>query len=232
MVQMVSATLTESSTTMVANNNKAAAPKAGNNSKGHEAWLKACEAKVTELGRVAKAGSTAKEDMIRFYQEECVAGRATPQDAKLFANWYNNGRKGSGKGMAAKSLDTFASSLAAFADDRVIKNWSAISATLTKLHDAGDKAVSRTKTGMDKFGQSYAIAKKIRAMPANAKVLINEDYVKQAVQPAPKEKSAIVELARKAIKEQTANYFAADGNELTPAQTKTRDAFFKLLGIV
>src|SRR5262245_33448324 len=218
---------------MATNNNKPAQKKQEtSNSKAHDAWLKACEAKVTELGRVAKAGSTAKEDMIRFYQQECVAGNATPQDATLFANWYNNGRKGSGKGMAAKSLQTFASSLAAFADDRVIKNWTAINATLTKLHDAGDKAVSRTKTGMDKFGQSYAIAKKIRDLPANAKVVINDEYVKTAVQPVAKAKDDIVKLARKAIKEQTANYFAADGNELTPAQTKTRDAFFKLLGII
>jgi len=202
------------------------------NSKAHDEWLKKCEAKVTEWGRIAKAGSTAKEDMIRFYQEECVAGRATVSDAKLFANWYNNGRKGSGKGMAAKSIETFASSLAAFADNRVIKNWEAISATLTKLHDAGDKAVSRTKTNLDKFGQAYAIAKKIRALPANAKVIVNEDYVKAAVAPVAKPKDEIVKLARKAIQEQTNNYFSAAGEELSKEQTKTRDAFFKMLGII
>jgi len=205
---------------------------AARNDKSHDAWLKSCEAKVTELGRIAKAGSTAKEDMIKFYQEECLADRATVSDAKLFATWYNNGRKGSGKGMAQASLDSFASSLAAFADSRVIKNWSTISATLTKLHDAGDKAVSRKVTGQDKFNQAYAIAKKIRALPANAKVIVNDDYIREAVKPEGKAPAKIVELARKAIQEQTDNYFAAAGTELTPAQAKTRDAFFKLLGIL
>jgi hypothetical protein len=210
---------------------------------GRAAWLKACEQKVTDFGRIEKAGSTAKQDMIQFYQEECLLGRATSQDAKLFATWYNNGRRGNGKGMAQASLDSFASSLAAFADPRVIKNWEAISATLNKLHGiqkdgtvdkkAKDEMVSRAKTGLDRFNQAYAIAKKIRDMPANVKFIVNDEWVKESVQPTPKASDTVVKAARKAIAEQTDNYFKASGkNELTPAQKKTRDAFFQMLGIL
>ena len=179
---------------------------------------------MREYGRNAKAGSTAKQDAIEFFQRDCLDGLATINMVDRYVTAYCDGGSITGNARAA-----FLSAMKAFGNPEVIKVWPTLSAALTKLHADKDKAVKRDVTGKDKFGQLYAAANKVIADSAKGTVpAITGEWVKTAVAKAQKSETEVKDLAKKAIADSAAQLLPT---KPTKAQLDARDTFFKMFGI-
>ena len=207
---------------VTANNNVSKRNAKGSTTSNAETIIQKHLQEMRELGRNAKAGSTAKQNAIELFQKDCLEGVANIGMVDRYVAAYCEGAAITGNARAA-----FSSAMSCFGDPNVIKAWPVLSATLTKLHDDKDKAVKRDVTGKDKFGQLYAAAKKIRdtkgAVPA-----ITGEWVKTAVAKAEKSSDDIAKLAKKAIFDSAATLLPA---KPTKAQIEARDTFFKVFGI-
>jgi hypothetical protein len=202
-----------------ANNNGKRKANVGDNA---EKIISAHLDKMREFGRNTKAGSTAKQEAIELFQQDCLANVANIGMVERYANAYCEGAASNPASKAA-----FTSALKAFGDVNVIKAWPQISAALNKLHADKDKAVSRTTTGKDKFAQSYGLANKVKGMQGVIPA-ITPEWIKANVAKATKSNDELAKLARKAIADSVPAIMPA---KPTKAQIEARDAFYKVFGI-
>lgn len=202
--------------------------------------LPAAKERMMNLGRTYTAGQTSRLDACFEYRNDCIAGKASAEDASSYAGWYNDGRseprEGQLKGTAMKgdSLRTFTASMRSFSHPNVHAASADIASTLTAMRGDKDlrKGLSRASTQKDELALHYAMNLELAftPVPVTAEWITKTVAVKKAaVMPTPIADQQ--KAARKAIDDQLKVLTTTYGT-LTPEQVAARDAFLAAFGWV